>query len=149
MTAGGPATGASSKSLRFSCTPPSAYRGPQQKLPGCPTSAVIPGAPLLVKSSRKCVKSLLLKRRMTPHRALPGSPTRITGASNKNYRGPQQKLPGSSAKSTGVPDKDYRGAQQKLPGCPTSRLGESPASKRIFCFPRRLSVLLCLVVVYV
>ncbi len=147
---GGPTTtGACSERLRLACEPPSAYRGPQQKLPGSPTSAVTPEAPFLVESSRKCVKSLLLKRRIAPHRALPGSPTRNTGASNKTYRGGQQKVPGCPAKTTGVANKDYRGGQQKVPGCPTSRLGESPASKRNFCFPRRLSVLLCLVVVYV
>ncbi len=65
----------------------------------------------------------------------------------EHYRGAQQELPGCPARTTGAPDKDYRGAQQKLPGCPTRRLGEIPARKRIFCFPRRHSVLLCLVVV--
>jgi hypothetical protein len=49
-----------------------------QRVPGCPTSAVIPEALFLVKSTRKCVKSSLLKRRITPHRALPGSPTRVS-----------------------------------------------------------------------
>ena len=65
-----------------SCAPPSAYRGAQQKLPGSPTSGVIPEAPFLVKNSRKCVKSLLLKRRMTPQRVLSGCPTSRLGPSN-------------------------------------------------------------------
>jgi hypothetical protein len=112
IAAGGRATGASSKGLRLSYAAPSAYRGPQQKVPGYPTSAVIPEAPLVVKSSRKCVKSLLLKRRVTPHRALPGCPTRITGVPNKKYRGTQQKLPGCPTRITGVPNKKYRGTQQ-------------------------------------
>jgi hypothetical protein len=122
-SAGVPATGAFSTRGATRVGPPSTYRGPQQKLPGSPTSAVTPKAQFLVKSSRKCVKSLLLKRRITPHRALPGSPTRITGVPNKNYRGPQQGLPGSPTKTTGVPNKNYRGPQQGGSGNPLQASG--------------------------
>jgi hypothetical protein len=124
--------GSSARGSRLPGAPPSAYRGPQQGIPGSPTSAVTPEAPFLVKSSRKCVKNLLLKGHMAPYSELPGSPTRNTGVPNKEYRGPQQKLPGSPTKTTGVPNKNYRGPQQKLPGSPTRLLGESPASKRVF-----------------
>jgi hypothetical protein len=41
---------------------------------------------------------------------IPGCPTRITGAPDKNYRGARQGLPGSPARDTGVSNKDYRGA---------------------------------------
>jgi hypothetical protein len=116
-------TGAFGKSSRLAWAPPSAYRGPQQAVPGCPTSALTPEASCLIKSSRKRVKSLLLKGRMAPHRALPGCPARTTGAPDKDYRGAQQKLPGCPTKTTGVPSKNYRGARQGLPGCPTKTTG--------------------------
>ena len=112
MAAGGLATGAFSKSLCLSCAPHSAYRGARQKYRGPQQAAVKPEALFVVKSTRKCVKSLLLKERMTPHSTLPGSSTRTTGVLNKNYRGPQQKLPGSSTRITGVSNKKYRGPQQ-------------------------------------
>jgi hypothetical protein len=54
--------------------PPATYRGAQQELPGCPTSAT--------GVSNKNYRGLQQK--------LPGCPTRVTGVSNKNYRGAQQ-----------------------------------------------------------
>src|SRR5215208_4369435 len=55
-------------------TPPAIYRGPQQVLPGPPTSTT--GVPN--------------KYYRGPQQKVPGSPTSTTGVPNKKYRGPQQ-----------------------------------------------------------
>jgi hypothetical protein len=101
------------------------YRGPQQESP----SASRPLTPL--RRANK-PKARPIRPRETPpatyrgaQQVLPGSPTRVTGVSNKNYRGAQQVLPGSPTKATGVSNKNYRGAQQVLPGRPTKTTGVS------------------------
>ena len=48
-----------------------------------------------------------------PRQQTPGSPTRPTGAANKNYRGAGQKLPGYPTSRAGVPDKYYRVSRQE------------------------------------
>jgi hypothetical protein len=55
-------------------TPMATYRGPQQKLPGCPTSTT----------------GVSNKNYRGARQKLPGCPTKTTGVSNKNYRGAQQ-----------------------------------------------------------
>jgi hypothetical protein len=55
-------------------TTPATYRGPQQALPGSPTSTT--GVPN--------------KYYRGPQQILPGSPTNTTGVPNKYYRGPRQ-----------------------------------------------------------
>ena len=60
--------------LRPPCSPPAMYRGAQQGLPGCPTSAT--GVPN--------------KNYRGARQKLPGCPTSTTGVPDKNYRGAQQ-----------------------------------------------------------
>ena len=105
------------------------YRGPQQALPGSPTSTFVRLQAARADNPRKLAEThsqLAVRER--------------TGVPSKCYRGPQQALPGSPTKTTGVPDKCYRGPQQALPGSPTKTTGvpDKPASQkllqnRVFC----------------
>jgi hypothetical protein len=77
-----------------------------------------------------------------PGGSLNGSPEPVTGAPDKNYRGPRQGSPSGGrpppryaaqtgrnsplpgpAERTGVPDKRYRGPRQAVPGSPTKTTG--------------------------
>ena len=99
-----PSTGSFIKKNSITWTPASCtgipnkyYRGPQQVLPGSPTSIFVRWPTACDDNPHKHAEVRPCLTLQGPCEGLPGSPTSATGVPNKYYRGPQQVAPAKHA----------------------------------------------------